>query len=59
LGDPFEDAAKEQEKKEQGIPTEEVKEVEEIASEKPAPKVEHFKSSDDALESLSRRLAEK
>jgi hypothetical protein len=32
--------------------------VEEIASEKPSPK-ENFKSPDDALESLSMRLAER
>lgn len=55
LGDPFEEAAKEEEIKENGGVD---PKVEEIASEKPAPK-ESFKSADEALESVSMRLAER
>jgi hypothetical protein len=59
LGDPFEEASKEQDAKENGIiVTPEQKQIEEIASEKPAPK-ETFKNADEALESVSMRLAER
>jgi hypothetical protein len=58
LGDPFEEAAKEAEDKENGVVSPEQQKVEEIAAEKPQPS-KSYKSADEALESVSMHLAER
>lgn len=57
LGDPFEEAQKDDEQKEEKPASPEQEKVEQIAMEKP--KKETFKNADDAIESVSMRLAER